>query len=279
MTRLFAGLSLIALAAGALLGQTAAPPAFEVAVIKPVPPAPLNGNSSSAMRTTPGRVEYTNVSLKDVVVNAYKLMPYQVNGPDWMGSERFDISAKVPEGAKRDQIMAMMQTLLGERFKMKVHRETREQSAYVLLVGKNGPKLTASPEPVATQPGADGGKRDTGSRSSSRSDGQTVHFEMRRMTIADFAKTLGAQLQRPVVDETGLTGKYDIDLDFAVADLGGGRNAAMVGPAGDAGPAMASAPGASIFGAVQQLGLKLETRKAPVEYLIVDSVEKTPTEN
>src|SRR5947209_7412353 len=146
---------MLAMAFGAF-GQTpATPPAFEVASIKAAAP-PVNGRMMIRMAGDPGRVDYANVSLRDVIRIAYGVKEYQVSGPDWISATRFDILAKLPEGAPREEVPQMLQTLLAERFKLTVHRETKEHSMYALVVGKNGPKLKpaeADPQPLHNEIG------------------------------------------------------------------------------------------------------------------------------
>jgi len=229
-----------------------------------------------------------------------------------MASERFDVLAKLPEGASRDQVPEMLQALLAERFKLTVHRESKEHAVYALVVGKNGAKLKeSSPDadapagggaPIATddvnpqvrvsgrgentQVSISGGQIGT-AHMSVGPDG-TMHLEAAKMTMAALADTLSRLVDRPVVDLTELKGSYQVALDLSMEDLrnaarnfgvmapglGGGRGAAR--PPADA----ASDPGGvSIFAAVQQLGLKLEPRKAPLDLIVIDHLEKAPTEN
>ena len=214
-----------------------------------------------AMGGDAGRVNYTNVSLKNVLMRAYDVRSYQITGPSWLDTERYDIVAKVPDGVPKEQIPAMLQTLLAERFQMTIHRETKEQSVYALVVGKNGPKLkdadlTRGPSPVI------------------RVYGDADAYEMvGRSSLVLLASSLSARLGRPVLDLTELKGTYNIDIKWARDDMGGSA------AAGEA-PPTASTPLPSIFSALQEsLGLKLEPRKVPVEYLVVDKAERVPTEN
>src|SRR5260370_14808764 len=123
--------------------------AFEVASIKPA--APLNprqlmmGQQRVGMKVDAARVDIANLSLADLVRIAYRVKPYQIAGPDWMKGDRFDILGKLPEGASPDQVPEMLQELLAQRFKLAVHRETKEHAVYALVVGKNGPKLVEAP--------------------------------------------------------------------------------------------------------------------------------------
>lgn len=221
---------------------------FDVASIKPAPPQPPGQTSTQMDVTTDatrnGILRYSNVTLKEVLGEAYQVKQYQIaGGPGWLDSERFDITATIPAGARRE-VPKMLQTLAAERFGLSLHRETRELPVYVLQVGKNGSKL--KPAKSAT-----GISRDT--------DGTHSHLTA-ETTMAAFVDSLSQRLDRPVLDETGLTGAFEITLDWA-SDSGGDP----VGP--------------SIFTAVQeQLGLKLESRRSGVEILVIDHADK-PSEN
>ena len=301
----------LVLAAGVALGQTpAAGPAFEVASVKPAAPLDraqmLSGQMHVGMKIDAARVDIGGMSLADLIRVAYRVKPYQVSGPDWMASERFDVLAKLPEGASSGQVPEMLQALLAERFKLTVHRESKEHAVYALVVGKNGPKLKESaPDadaPAATndanpqvrvsgrgentQVSISGGQ--IGTAHMSMGTGGMMHLEAPKMNMAAFADTLSRFFDRPVVDLTELKGTYQLALDLSMEDLrnaartmgflgpgmGGGRGGAQ--PPADA----ASDPaGLSIFAAVQQLGLKLEPRKVAIDVVVVDQLEKAPTEN
>jgi uncharacterized protein (TIGR03435 family) len=297
-------------AACVLLGQQ---PAFEVASIKPSPP--LNPADVAAGKLHVGisidgaRVDIGFLSLADLIPIAYKLKRYQVSGPDWMPVQRFDILAKLPDGASEKQVPEMLQALLADRFKLAIHRENKERSVYALVVGKDGPKLKEA-APSQTPSGGDDktagdgngqvslSRAGNGAVVSSPKMGKTkvsmgangtMHMEVEHMGMSDFAAMLAPFLDRPVVDMTELKGNYQIALDVSMADLRNvAKTAGMAIPGqaptgGDAArnPAdAASEPsGSSIFAAVQQLGLKLESRKTSIEVIVVDHVEKNPTEN
>ena len=310
LRRISAGL---ALAAGAAMGQTAA---FEVASVKPAAPLDrsqiLSGQMHVGMRIDAARVDIGFMSLADLVRVAYGVKAYQVSGPDWMASERFDVLAKLPEGASREQVPEMLQALLAERFKLTVHRESKEHAVYALVVGKNGPKLKESasdPDAAAgggtltapgdvnpqvrisgrgenTQVSISGGQIGT-AHMSVGPDG-TMHLEAPKMTMAALADTLSRFFDRPVVDLTELKGTYQVALDLSMEDLrNAARNFGVMAPGMAAGRAGARPPadaasdpaGLSIFEAVQQLGLKLEPRKVPIELIVIDHLDKAPTEN
>lgn len=295
----------------ALGQQSSAPLSFEVASIKPAAPQQL-GRIRIGMNADGGMLRYTNVSLRDVIRVAYRVKDYQIEGPDWLNSDRFDIQAKFPEGATEDQVPEMLQSLLADRFKLTMHRETKDHPIYALVVGKNGPKLKAAeaqqPDPPelkdgppagqnGEKPGGDkavvalgrrdgppGGGPGRGNMMMMMMDPSGMHLKADSVTMAGLTDALSRFTERPIVDMTGIQGKYDFDLVFAPETIRGAQRVGggqMLHTVPDQ-PQGADAPpeqGASIFDAVQVYGLKLEPRKAPLEILTIDSIEKTPTEN
>ncbi len=240
---------------------------------------------------------------------AYDLNYVQISGPSWLAEQQFDVTAKVPEGATKAQFRIMIRNLLIERFKLAAHREKKDLPMYELTVAKSGPKLKASageadapdiagrgaappPRPGEMPRDADGFPQlPPGRRSMMIMMPSRVRWRLVDESMEQFSKELQGMAGRPVIDATGLTGKYDFELRFAPAGNGVdfmGRGL-MRGPAppppGAGGPIApdASAPddsAPSIFTAVQdQLGLKLESKKGPVDTLVIDHIEKTPTEN
>jgi uncharacterized protein (TIGR03435 family) len=294
------GISLVALTALTAFAQSATTPSFEVASIKPAAPM-QNGMIRVGMGGDPGRVNYSNVSLKNILTRAYNVKPHQISGPDWLDSERFDVVATVPDGVPKEQIPVMLQNLLAERFKMQVRKETKDANVYALIVGKGGPKLTPAKDdagdgqkagPVMVGPDGKPAPRPAGGMMMIRSDGHASHIEAKKTTVTAFCDMLSNFLDRPVLDMTEIQGQYDVTLDVSAEEMAGLRGgirmavAAGGGPAmghstdgAAAGPAPESTPGASIFSAVQQLGLKLDPRKAPMDYIVVDKADRVPTEN
>jgi uncharacterized protein (TIGR03435 family) len=208
---------------------------------------------------------------------AYGVERYQVIGPDWLDSQRFDITATILRGATKDEVNAMLRHLLAERFRVSLHHETRDLPVYELTVGTRGPKgLRASvedpsPLPVTPEP-SQSAKNGLPQLAPGRpsipitSQEGVAHLTVRTQTFAAFAKFLTNQLRVPVVDKTGLTGAYDFILDFTPEVQG-----ASV-PSQDNGP--------SIYAALEeQLGLRLEQKKAPVDVLVVDHADKVPAVN
>jgi uncharacterized protein (TIGR03435 family) len=278
------------------LAQPPASPTFEVASIKPSAPQQA-GRFMMRQRGGPGTPDPTQYSvegfpLSRVIMQAYGVQSYQISGPSWIDSERYDIVAKVPPGTTKEQFQLMLQSLLAERFKLVVHKETKELPTYALVVAKGGPKMKESPKedpdaakdapPPTPQVGRDGRPQlPRGGRGMMVMMGpKGLHAEAGRATMTQLADFLSNQLGRPVVDETRLTAQYDYALDFSPEGLAVMKGMPMMAPppgagGGDGGPE----GGGSIFSAVQDLGLKLESRKGPVALIVVDSGNKTPTEN
>ncbi len=307
-----------ALCASAVLAQNPAPPAFEVASIKPSPeitPAMVaSGKIHAGMRINAARVDIGQMSLLELIGRAFDVKPYQVDGPPWlkqlMKAPRFDIVAKMPAGATKEQVPKMLQALLAERFKLILHRETREDKVYALVTEKGGPKLKeAAPNPPV-EPAADGSTpAKSGSGSSQMtvktsangavmSDGKGGQFsmtplpggkgmrmEMSRMSMDELAQQAAGLEDRPVIDATGLKGNYQVALEISMQDMmNAARRAGVVVPAagGDSNrPAeTGDDPGEdSMRQSLRALGLKLEPRKMQIEHLIIDGIEKVPTEN
>ncbi len=215
-------------------------PAFEVASVKPA------GENVGVMSADSQQVRYTGVRLRSLLQDAYRVKTYQVNRPAWLVTERYDVVAKLPEGASKDQVPAMLRALLIERFRMAVHTEVRQDRVYALSIAKNGPHLT---------------------KSNGRPAGFSTHsgsLEFVSVTLDAFASVLSGYLDYPVLDMTGTQGQFDI----TVAIEGGPPN---------------TLPdtnfSSSVLAAMKDLGLKLETRDAPILHVVVDSAEKVPTGN
>lgn len=262
--------------------QASARIAFEVASIKPA-----QQESGERMRVgmsaDAGMLRYINVSLKDCIRVAYRVKDFQVDGPDWLNGARFDIVAKLPAGASKDQIPDMLQDLLAERFKLAVHRDTREHAIYALIVGKSGQKLkpaeaSVPDKPVQARKLEKGGAPPPGAMMM-QFDPSGMHLRAPAATLGNLADMLSRFAERPVVDMTGIQGHYDFDLLFAPETM---RGMPPPPPGGGERPARDSAaaePAPTMFEAVQRYGLKLEPRKGPLEFVTVDHIERTPTEN
>jgi uncharacterized protein (TIGR03435 family) len=231
----------------AAFGQSAQVPSFEVVSVRPAAPSQARGGRASA---SGDRVSYVNTTLNNVLVRAYQVKGYQIDGPSWIFTERYDIVAKAPDNTPKDQIPLMLQTLLADRFRLKLHRETRELPIYALLFVKESPKLE---------------KVEGGGIGVDLSDnGQRLFRRTSMPQLADFIRPM---VGRPVFDRTGLDGAYNFPLELSMEEMGGINAAAN------------ATQRPSIFTSVQELGLKLESRKAPVEMIVVDGGMKTPSEN
>jgi uncharacterized protein (TIGR03435 family) len=261
--------------AGLLASQT-----FEVASVKPVNSAGGRFTMTGGPGTgDPGRFTCTNIMLRRLLLSAYDVKNYQLLGPDWLDTLRYDIAAKVPDGATKADLQAMMRNLLETRFQMTLHRETRELPIYELVVARNGSRLKANGEDqgggveqvtgqvaVVDRPqGKDGFPTVSlpGSGTVIETKDGRARATSKDVTLAKFAEFLSGQLGRPVVDRTNLTGTFSFSVYFT--------------------PEALNAPDSTdpgIFSAIQeQLGLKLEARRGPVELLIVDRAERTPIGN
>jgi uncharacterized protein (TIGR03435 family) len=309
-----AGMGLLVAIAGGAWGQTdATGPAFEAASVKVAAPPPagmitvrMGGGPDS---TDPGRITYTGVTLDSVIAHAYGVKEYQVEGPQWLENERYDIIATIPKGAGKEQVGLMMQRLLAERFKLTVHKEQKPMAVYTLSVAKGGPKLTAvdaaappppsqpgappMPPPPPLPPGAAAGPR-----------GQMPPGAMRMMvgtnnrhitgntTFARLCEMLTNLTDRPVIDLTELKGTYAFDLSWTPDEterMGGKFGPVMAMAAagappsnmgGQPGPDSANDPGPTLAQAfLTNYGLKLEAKRNPADIIVVDRAEKVPTEN
>jgi uncharacterized protein (TIGR03435 family) len=271
-------------------------PQFEVASIRPS--RPMAGDHMDVGVHVDGqRINCVSLNLKDYISTAYKLKIYQVQGPDWL-SERYDINAKIPAGATQDQLPDMLKALLADRFKMKSHPDTKDFPVYALVVAKGGLKMKESP--VDPNDLGDPGEKPKGPATNVSGQGGRggVHidyghgsfftmadnkFIARKFPMANFVEVLARFEDRPVVDLTGLTGSYDFDLDFTPEDyqamLIRSAIAAGVNLPPEALRAFSGSSGDSMLNALDRLGLKLETRKAPLPVLVIDHIEKVPTEN
>lgn len=263
MHRFIAGLIVLA---GVAFAQSSK---FEVAAIRPSSP---DAHGSSIMTDKAGGLNATNIPLRAIITMAYGIRDFQLSGgPDWVGTERYDIIAKpektasaaeLPDVAsmtddqrkvRDDQWKSRVRALLADRFGLVAHTETKEAQLYLLTVAKGGPKLT-----VVTKPGDRQGMSDN----HGRNQGYAA-------TMSMLANNLANAVGRPVIDKTGLTEKYDWVLEWT-------PDMPAVSP--DA-PQAVESPGPTIFTALQeQLGLKLELSKGPVDTIVIDRVDR-PSEN
>jgi len=236
---------------------------FEVASVKAAAPCCAPGQWRES-KVGPDRVDLRYVTMRYCLAQAYRLKEFQIAGPSWIGEVRFDIVAKGPEGATREQIPEMMQALLRDRFQLEVHREQKEYNVYALVVGKSGPKLTETPKEGLTTEGAAFGMS---------MNGNVGKLEAKHCDMLALANTLPRLVGRPVVDRTGISGRYDFDLEFSREDAL--SSAIVAGPA----PPPGAEGSVSVFTSIQRLGLRLDAQKTPLDTIVVDRGEKTPIEN
>lgn len=250
---------------------------FEVASVKVA--APLSGGTGFlTKRLDPQQVTYRHVNIKTLVMDAWRVKYYQVRGPGWLEDVFYDIVAKFPEGSGSSALPEMLQVLLKERFSLHLHNETAEEPGYALLVDKSGPKLRKSqaievptnsnglPSIVALQEARRAGKAVKGITydSSGRIRGGAV-------TMAMLADSLASLLGRPVIDSTGLTGDFDVTLEMSPSEV--------FGPASALFPKDNGAEHSSVFVSITKLGLRLQPRRIPITFFVIDKADKVPSEN
>jgi uncharacterized protein (TIGR03435 family) len=234
------------------VAQTPALPTFDVASIRPTKPGTQNANLSTA----PGRLTVHNMAVMGLIRFAYNVDGFQISGaPGWFRTERYDILAKADSPVGDDKIKLMLQALLAERFKLALHRETKEGTTYALVVSKSGSKIKEA-------------KSDDGSNLQQDSGGS---LSAKAVTMSMWAHDLERLTGRLVADETGLKGFYDFTFTWSPMQNQPMNEKEASTPVDATGP--------TIFTALQeQLGLKLESRKGQIESLVIDHAEKA-TEN
>lgn len=265
---------------------------FEVASIRLSGQTP-EAQTSAGVHVDGSMVKYSAIDLKLYLGMAFHLKNFQIAAPDWMTSTRWDITAKLPEGSNPTQIPEMLQHLLRDRFQMKMHRETRELPIYGLVIGKTGMKLHESSTDAPPATGAAAGQSVNAAMSNT---GTTVtygngayftignnRFEGRKLGMAVMADALSRFADRPVLDMTELKGTYDFSMDFSAEDFRAMMIRAAVAQGATLPPDVLkladASSGDTLLNAVEKLGLKLESRKAPVEMLVIDDALRMPTEN
>jgi len=295
-------------AAGAGAAQDAHKLQFEVASIKPSAidtdqfhQLAKSGQAKVGAQIHGDRVDYIYMSRRQLVAEAYRVKPYQVVCPDWCTEGRFDVMARMPAGYRKEDAPLMLQSLLVERFKLAVHRESRQENVAALVIGPGGPRLIESPPEVLSNSGDERRPQEMPVHASQKKDnvsspsqtmgtasvrftvdptGSSVRLVGSRVSMGELARLLtnfDVNSGRPVVDMTGLAGEYEIVVDIPLS--ANGRAIPI-----DEAPrpvADASEPGGSpeVANSLKILGLQLKNTKAPVEYLVVDHANKNPTEN
>jgi len=307
--------------------QAAATPRFEVASIRPAaptpttlgggnapPPPPGGGGCTPRSTMDAGRINRVCVSMRALLLDAFAVVPGRLVAPDWADTQRFDISAKLPEGSSQEQVPRMLQSLLEDRFRLSFHRQAKEGAVNALVVAKGGLKVKlagpASDQPpwVAAAmavsgpfgsgniggirfrsiavPGPDGASMNVYQspsmgfvrRWNTGGPGGATHYEAPSITfegLADLTVIAGNGLDPAVLDRTGLKGRYQVDLAVSTADL----IAFLTGPGPKDAASMQDAQRNMVQEGLKKLGLQLESRKVPLETIVVDHLERMPTEN
>ena len=250
--------------------QAQAPPEFDVASIRLATPQTAEAFRQAYLPTlnvAPGTtLRIANLKLRDIILLAYSIGAKQLVGPEWLVNDpvnpgdidRFDVVAKVPDNATKEQIPLMLQKLVADRFKLAMHKESKSIQVYALTVGKDGLKLKPTPE---------GDRKVSGCRRNvygANGLSTAVCDNMTPVQLAAQLATLSPAYFRdgPVVDKTGLTQAYDFTIEWmTLAQLDAGED------------------GPSMFEAIKKLGLSLDKQKEAVEVFAIDRVEKMPTEN
>jgi uncharacterized protein (TIGR03435 family) len=273
-------------------------PEFEVASVRLTPPRQEHG-MALGLRLEASQVRVVAMPLRDIIATAYRVKSYQIAGPDWITTTQFDINAKLPAGntadtaAKVRQIPEMLQALLGDRFGLAFHRSPKELTIYALIAGKPPLKLLAH----ASTPATAGDSADTltwnlsGSPagiSNNRGDGSSYSFtagkfEGKKLSASAFAAEIERYSARPIVDMTQLTGLYDVSFTVSAEAYGqllarAALNSGMVMPP-QAMRTLENADFNYLPEAVEHLGLKLESRRMPIDVITIDQVRRTPTDN
>ena len=311
MMRTAAGVSLILAMAGGAFGQTeASGPAFEVASVKVSAPLPVGVMTfrlgSLPVSKDPGRVDYQGVTLKNLIARAYDVKDYQIEGPQWLDGERYDVVATIPPGSDKSQVGLMLQRLLTERFKLTLRHESKQMAVYTLAAAKGGAKLeevdpdklpapppqgSALPPPPPPGPGGAAPKGALPAGAMRMMMGPNSRTLAGAITIERLCTILSNLTDRPVIDLTELKGTYNFNLTWSPDE---NEKMGKLGPAmsmhggGDPPPTAASGPstdgandpGQTLVQALQiNYGLKLEARKNPADILVIEHAEKVPTEN
>ena len=212
------------------------------------------------MKIEPGRVVIHSWSFADLIGAAYRVRTDQIDGPDWMNALRFDVQAKIPDGATAEQVPEMLQSLLAARFQLRARRAQKEMPVYVLTVKKGGPRLQESSAGDASPSGCvivSGGHRLC--HKMTMSGLADLLTQLSRMYKAMPPGGMNWGIEAPAIDMTGLNAAYDFAMDY--------------------GPGPEESGGGSIFDAVDRVGLKLERQRRPYDQIVVEHLEKAPTED
>jgi uncharacterized protein (TIGR03435 family) len=268
-------------------GVAQVPPRFEVASIRPSARPPTG---PVGVRIGPTQARFTFGSLRAYIAAAYGVRDHQIAGPAWMGTAMFDIVAKMPEDdAAMKHVPAMLRTLLEERFRIRAHREPRELPVYALEVAPHGPPLVRLPDeapppgPFTAESGPGGGGRVSDLGDGGRFAVGGNRFEATRVTMKALADLLTPFVDRPILDMTGLEGRYDVAVVLSPEDFQALMSRSVAAAGYVVSPeALRLAETASLVAvpdALARVGLTLRQQRAPIDVLVIDSIDRTPTEN
>jgi uncharacterized protein (TIGR03435 family) len=267
----------------ALLAQA---PAFEVASVRPSAEGLPTAGAGVHIRERQFRASF--LSIRDYIGIAFKLRPQQILAPAWTASTRFDVVATIPDGSG-EHLPAMIQALLADRFQLRVHHERRDFDVYGLEIAKDGPPLVRLPDEAPPEGAFNVTSSSAGGEiSADLGNGASLtvannRFDMKRITMPALADTLGRFMDRPVVDMTRLEGRYNVGFDVAADDyypmlIRSAFNAGIQLPA-EALRLLDAPSTGSVPDALKKVGLSLSPRRLPLDVLVVDTVQRTPTEN
>jgi len=257
----------------ALFCASALAQTFEVASVKPAPPDDGTGMTrvqGGPGTSDPGQITFRNISLMNLLGRAYP-GTYRTYGPGWLDQDKFDVIAKLPPDTTKEQFAVMMRNLLAERFGVKAHQETREFAAYDLVVAKGGPKLKEAVDEASATPATPGQVNiaDDGFPKLTRPGMQTIfkngvgaRMTAKAQPMSSLARALGAEFQKPVMDKTGLTGKYDFKLEYSPGGVSSSGQEDEVGAMG-------------IAYAIKGLGLELRDTKTTRDVVVIDHTENS----
>ncbi len=261
ITVMRAPLALCLFALPALAQQTAQPPHFDVTSVR-------SGdlNQRPHLHTEPGLVLFENVTMRGIIEFAYGIPSYQLSAPDWIDREAFNINARAADrNANDDALRLMLRLLLADRFDMKIHHEQKQLPVFLLALAKNGPKFHEAATANASK------------FVESKSKGDPVFSAdktgliVARATMSDLASKLASPLRQPVIDKTGLTARYDLRIDTGPYNTPGSND--------EHGPTIDDPVSFVVTAFQDQLGLRLEAGKEIVDFLVVDTLNRTPSEN
>ncbi len=263
---------------------------FEVASVKPFSVGQTDAPVTLGARIDGAQARLVGLTMRDLLAMAYRVKIYQLSGPEWMASERYDINAKIPAGLTPEKLPEMTQSLISDRFGLKIHREKKEMAVYVLLVGKPPLRLKDAVIDKNAPPPASFTSTGTGSAQGiavNLGNGGSFSFaggkfEAKKVTAPQIAGILERFSDRPVMDLTELKGTYDFEFNVSPEET----QTLMIHAAVAAGvqlPPQAlrllEGGGNPIESGAEQLGLRIESRKMPVDIIVVDQIQKTPTDN